>query len=178
MNRDLRVGMSGQNRPTLQAILRSATELQPFVTIFLDVQDKLELLSRSMDERAYRKIKADIEADCQRKLQALETVWELYKGKPSPEAANKLPPSSLTAVVRQAIPGLGEEFSIWEIQKQMEKLFPAIQYKKNSLSGTLTRMHHRREIEIVRKGEGTVPTVYKVGSLFPRHTAEENEKEP
>ena len=178
MNKDLRVGMNGQNRPTMQAIWRCATELQPFVTIFLDVQDRLGLPSRYMDEREYIKIKADIEADCQRKLEALETVWSLYKGKPSADVTNRLPPSSLTAVVRQAMPSLGEKFSIWEIQKQMEKLFPAIHYKKNSLSGTLTRMHQRKEIEIVRKGEGTAPAVYKRGTSFHLPPVEESDKEP
>lgn len=170
MNRHLRVGMGNTKEPTIRALWRCAGELQSYSKIFLDLQYKTVLQSHCMDEQEYGKIKEDLEADYKRKLEALELLWSALRDK-APEAVPKaetkaLPSQSLTAIIRQALPNLKEEFSIWEIKQEIEKMYPALkgQYKKNSLSGTLTRMKDRGEIIVVQAGEGTAPSIYRRGS--------------
>jgi hypothetical protein len=169
VNRRLRVGMGTSNRPTLQALFRCADELQRYVLIIpLDMQSNAELSSRIMDEKEYKRIRQDIEDAYRRQLEALDMVWAFEQHKniagvvgPAEPSSRLLPAQSMTALVREVLPKLGERFSIWEIQKEIDKMYPGAQFKTNSLSGTLTRMHQRKEILIVKKGEGTAPTIYK-----------------
>jgi hypothetical protein len=144
-------------------------ELQGYVTIIpLDKCDVAGLKSRIMDEKEYKRIRQDITDNCQRQLDALEVIWSLEQQRaaagsveyPRP-SSRQLPAQSMTALVRLVLPKLGDTFSIWEIQQEIEKLYPGANYKTNSLSGTLTRMHQREEILIEKKGEGTAPTIYR-----------------
>jgi hypothetical protein len=117
-----------------------------------------------MDERVYEQIKKDLAAEYRKKLEALDIIWASYRDKAKNPTLELDVRASITDLVRQVLPKLGEEFSIWDIKKAIEKTFPEAKgtFRKNSLSGTLTRMQQRGEIEIVRKGSGTLPTTYRL----------------
>jgi hypothetical protein len=162
--------MGKTKETTMRALWRCTGELQSYTKISLDLQGNAVLQSLGMNEQEYMKIKEDLEADYKRKLEALELLWSALRGNasaPAPKDENKtLPSQSLTDIIRQALPKLKEEFSIWEIKQEIERMYPAMkgQYKKNSLSGTLTRMKDRGEITVVQAGEGTAPSIYRRGN--------------
>jgi len=154
--------MGRYGQVTMQALWRCAEALQIYLNKPLDMQSNAKLESIGMDEREYRKIKEDLQADYKRKLEALELLWSGLRDKPTDKPELR-PAQSMTDIVRQALPNLGEQFSIFEVRKEIERMFPALKgaYRTTSLSSTLTRMHQRHEIEVIREGKGTAPTIYR-----------------
>ena len=170
MDRYLRVGMRGSSQLTLQGLWRCVITLSPSLQNLLDSEELAEVKCKfAMDEEQYRKLKQDLENDYKRKLEALDLLYSALGGKSAPADMQGLRPQSMTQLVRQALPNLGETFSIWEIGAEVERQYPALKgkYKVSSLSATLSRMSKRGEIVVVQKGEGPAPTIYKKGSGPP-----------
>ena len=86
--------MSLQPKPTatMRHIFRAQRELQSYLKKPIDLQSIAELHSIPMDQREYDRIKRDIareleeaQAKCQKRLDSLEVIWELERGKQPPE---------------------------------------------------------------------------------------------
>lgn len=146
-------------------VWRATSELQHYLKNPLDVQHSAALECGCMDEREYRKIKEDLIAEHKRRLEALETIWAIYKPKvksATPEIDAK---PSIPDLVRAVLLSdmIGETFTIWDVRKTIEKRFPESKgnFRKNSLSGTLTRMAQRKEIAIAKHGSGTQASTFR-----------------
>lgn len=124
----------------------------------LDMQYCFMLGCSSMDEKEYRRMLEELKRDYEKKVQALNTVWQMYQTK-----GETTPTASVADLMREAIDKLEEPFHLWQVRNQIEADHPEAKgkIKTNTLSGHLTRMHKRGELEIVKKGYGTQPSSYK-----------------
>jgi predicted nuclease with TOPRIM domain len=111
-----------------------------------------------MDEKEYRQMLEELKRDYEKKVEALNTVWEMYQNKG--ETTRTV---SVADLMREAISKLGEPFHLWQVRNQIEADHPEAKgrLKVNTISGHLTRMQRRGELEVVKKGYGTQPSSYK-----------------
>jgi len=149
---------AARTRRAWQPIFRALAMLPEYPKKKLDMQHCIMLSCRSMDEREYKKLKEEALAEYTRKLAAIETVWEM-----SSKDAAIVPMISIADAMREAIEKIAEPFHLWQVRQQIESDHPEMKgrVKVNTISGHLTRMHKRGELEIVRKGYGTQPSSYK-----------------
>ena len=163
--------MSLQPKPTatMRHIFRAQRELQSYLKKPIDLQSIAELHSIPMDQREYDRIKRDIareleeaQAKCQKRLDSLEVIWELERGKQPPEEL--LDSITWSDMAKKVIPTLQENFSRYELEKAVIERFPAFKnkWRKNSLGGILTRMIARKEIEVTIPGSGPRPARYRL----------------
>lgn len=141
-----------------KGLFRALSTLPDYDKKELDMQHCFMLGCSSMDEKEYRQMLEELKRDYEKKVDALNTVWEMYKNKG--EAAQTI---SVADLMREAIDKLEEPFHLWQVRNQIEADHPEAKgkVKTNTLSGHLTRMHKRGELEIVKKGYGTQPSSYK-----------------
>ncbi len=114
-----------------------------------------------MNQRQYDRMKADIEADCRRKLEALELVWQMANknATPNPARSGK---GALLAAVRAVVQVTTGEFSARDIQNRIRLNNPSFAaVKRASVSSTLKRLHASQEIERVTEGSGKRGATYK-----------------
>lgn len=131
-----------------------------------------------MNYREYQRLKAEAEAECRRKVEAIETVWKLING--NTPANGHVPASSqngskpadpdvfrgsLQEAVRRAYQSLSGEFTHKEIYKQITVDDPVfaekIKDKLPSLSNTLKRLSDVKELVLVEVGRGKRPSRFR-----------------
>jgi hypothetical protein len=141
-----------------KGLLRPYTEK---LKITLDTQHCAVLHCTAMDEQEYERIKKEINSRHAKELEALETIWNIERGKQPP--MDILGSVTWADMVRKVLPGLSEPFGKFEIEKAVIEQFRGAKDKlrKNSLSGILTRMQQHHEIELVEAGSGPRPSTYR-----------------
>jgi|GEM_PF-2430985 len=133
-----------------------------------------------MNESEYKKLKDRVAAEYKRKLEAIETVWQMSAEnkpeRPEPEvngarrprvgsARRKAGKGAVLRAVREAIATMRGEFTSKDIKMAIESESPSIatNMKKASLWTALRKLEERGEIETVKPGVGRSPNTYRKG---------------
>lgn len=126
-----------------------------------------------MTEKEYRRLKAMIEDRYKADLSALERVWALQGGSPTPSGnfLRRSDRSTITEAVRKAVANLQEQFTAKDILTSIHESQPDA--KLNAVSTVLKRLALEGAIEVVKKGTGTALSVYgRPGSREPDHSTD------
>lgn len=111
-------------------------------------------------EAALQKESSDLEADYRGKDKGLDDTWEMIQKDKPPEVL------SIADMMRKVISGLEQPFQSWRVLERLKEDFPeASGTKMKTISGHLTRMRRRGELEILDRGSGTTPGQYQVKKL-------------
>jgi hypothetical protein len=118
-----------------------------------------------MQEREYLRLKREIEQRCRKDLESLERVWELSKttGGGSKETGDGIKRGDLQNAIIRAIGQFTTDFTAEQMHAKIKVTNPEIgdKAKSSSVSSALNRMGGN-EIEIVIRGVGRKPSVYRV----------------
>lgn len=111
-----------------------------------------------MRESEYLKLKQRIEADCRKKLDALDLVWKMSggsNGKPenhAPSAMEGRTKGQLVRAVREFIHQASSDFAISDIQAGLRQSHPELgEVRRQSIATALRR---QKGIETVIEGKG------------------------
>ncbi|HEV8587709.1 MAG TPA: hypothetical protein VGQ72_02450 [Pyrinomonadaceae bacterium] len=122
-----------------------------------------------MRESEYLRLKAQIEKDCQQKLQALETVWQLASTnghKPVTSRKRRRRNGGLNSAITPLLPELKQQDTFSQPQ-----VFTMLQEKQPELAATITpaavssalrRMEEDGLISLVVQGAGQRASTYRV----------------
>ena len=118
-----------------------------------------------MNERDYLRLKRQTEEECRRKLEALETVWEMAKKNASKEhapLAEMVERGDLREAILEAIHQITHDFTVEHVLAKIRAVDPALgeKAKSSSVSSALNRMVPS-DLELVLKGAGRKPSVYR-----------------
>jgi len=116
-----------------------------------------------MNDREYARLRATIEADYRRKLDALELIYGM-----TPKASTAAPSTlaitpikgELTQAAIKAVQQAKGEFNIRDIEQLIKVTNGNMDVKRGSLSNILKRLEGK-EIEVIEKGSGKRPTKYR-----------------
>ncbi|MGA2482038.1 MAG: hypothetical protein ABSF92_02845 [Candidatus Acidiferrales bacterium] len=120
-----------------------------------------------MNDREYRRLRAEAEAEYKRKLEAIETVWKMSGASTSNgtgASGSSMSRGALLDAVRAAVKLIpGGDFTIKEVAEQIEHSNSALasRVKKASISGTLKRLADDKEIVVVALGSGKRASRYR-----------------
>jgi hypothetical protein len=112
-----------------------------------------------MHEREFKRIRATIEADYRKKLDALELVYSMAAKNGASSSAAPVKGKLAQAVV-EAIQHTDAQFSARDIETLVSVTRPELAAKRASISNTLKRLEGR-EIELIEKGSGKRPSTYR-----------------
>lgn len=114
-----------------------------------------------MDYAEYKKLKEEIDAEYQKKKEALEMVWHMSQkhNKDNVSGANNTD-VSFSDSVRKVIAGLTGDFTVNEVKQGLED-HGVKEVDRLAITNTLHRLFRRKEIEVVRKGAGRTSSVYR-----------------
>lgn len=135
-----------------------------------------------MRERDYLRKRAEIEAHCQRDLEALDRVWAMFHTEAPPQKVVSKRRTSAIAdlsgnqedksfgkrdTVRVALQGLSGEFMTKNVRAVLDERFPdrSPAITENQLSSILARLAKRGEIDVVRPKSGRMAAIYATKSI-------------
>jgi hypothetical protein len=113
-----------------------------------------------MKEREYLRLKRQIEAEYQEKMQALDLVWRMA-GKPE-QRAGRLPRAEIQQFVRSFVNEWRDgDFSVDDVINYVRQQAPSSVLSRSSLSKALRRLALNRQLEIAAQGKGRKPSRYR-----------------
>jgi hypothetical protein len=112
-----------------------------------------------MHEREYKRLRATIEADYRKKLEALDLIYGMAARNGAPSASAPVR-GELAQVVASAIQQVKGDFNVRDIEQTLKVAEPGLVVKRASLSNTLKRFVGS-EIELVEKGTGKRASRYR-----------------
>jgi hypothetical protein len=123
-----------------------------------------------MKESEYNELKQQFKAEYQKKLEALEIVYQASQERePLPSPAwepTKVPDGSgtLAGAIKDVLPLLSDPFNINDVIKLVEEYHHEIKKPINptSVSGGLRQLHRKGILKVIEPGRGTKPTIYLV----------------
>lgn len=151
-----------------------------------------------MREKDYVRLKAKIDADYRKNLEALERIWSMARGTPpaghaTPGSATysdtteKVPPPAtmepaalsenkaaqgLAKCVRDFVSTTSDSFTIVDVEKAVINHIPGV--RRVSISTALKRFERRGGVVIVEKGSGRRPSRYRrADATTPKEVKEE-----
>lgn len=118
-----------------------------------------------MQEREYLRLRREIEERCKADLASLERVWELSRtsGGSKKDTGDGIKRGDLQNAIIRAIGQFATDFTAEQMHARIKVTDPEIgeKAKPSSVSSALNRMEGS-EIEIVVRGVGRKPSVYRV----------------
>jgi hypothetical protein len=136
-----------------------------------------------MDQQEYDAIRAQIQERYERDLAALDRVWELAGNRAAPRdvqssvtlqmmapaamslAVQRLKHGFVDRHVKRAVYDLRDQpFTHRDVAEWIARHDPATaaRIKRESIASVLARLAHLQQIEIVKPGVGTLPTIYQM----------------
>jgi len=115
-----------------------------------------------MQEREYLRLKREIEERYREDLASLERVWELSRG-PASGGSDGIKRGDLQNAIIRALGQFASDFTAEQMHAKIKVTDPEIgeKAKPSSVSSSLNRMEGN-EIEVVIRGVGRKPSVYRV----------------
>ena len=115
-----------------------------------------------MDYTEYKRLKDQIEEERQKKLAALEVVWQLSNGSSSASSGEvgQSGKASKSDSIRKVIEGLAGDFNADDVQQGI-KDHGVRGVTRSQIINTLHRLCRRAELVVVKKGQGRLPGVYR-----------------
>jgi len=122
-----------------------------------------------MNQREYERLKREIQAEYQKKLEALEMIWQMAQNRNHSTASattrstSELARGFLLSAVKNALQHISGDFSQHIVVQKIAELHPNLSpVKRASVSSALKRLAGGKEIELVEAGSGKRPSVYRV----------------
>src|SRR5437879_1070823 len=119
-----------------------------------------------MNQREYERLKGEAAAEYKKKLEAIDLVWRMSGGTSqngsNPDVGH-VGKGSLLQAVKQAVQFLTGEFTLRDVEKQIQatdSVFAA-KIKRPSLSSTLKRLAEDKDIVLVAAGSGKRASKYR-----------------
>ncbi len=124
------------------------------------------MVTIAMNEREYKRLKSEAEAEYRRKLEAIETVWKMSGGasRNGAEAPSQVfGKGVLLKAVRHTLEEIRGDFTVRDIESRIRIFNPtlAATVRRPSLSSTLKRLEESHEVELVLAGSGKRPSKYR-----------------
>jgi hypothetical protein len=116
-----------------------------------------------MHRKEYDRLRAKIEADYQRDLDALERIWAIAGvASPQSKSDSTQPKGEVMRVIREAVLSISGDVTVQVVEQHIAAAFPdlASRLKRPSVSSALQRLAADEELEIKELGRGKRPTVY------------------
>jgi len=113
-----------------------------------------------VNEKQYLRLRRQIEDDYKKKLDALETVWRMVSD-PAAEPATSHPRQNLMPLVRDAVATVDGPFTQTDLQEQLAAKNPSASIRRSSLASALRRLVDEGVLEIVERGVGKKPSIYR-----------------
>lgn len=114
-----------------------------------------------MDYEEYKRLKEEIEAEYQKKKEALEMIWRMSQkhngGNVSDGERSNI---SVSDSIRIVIDSLSGDFTADNIQQGL-KDHNVKGANRLLITNTLHRLSRRNEIVVVKKGVGRTPSIYR-----------------
>jgi len=115
----------------------------------------------SVHEREYKRLRATIEADYRKKIDALDLIYSMSGGgNGTVTAAGNRVKGALAQGVVAAISQTTGDFNVRDLEESLRIMYPNLVVKRASLSNTLKRLEGK-EIEVVERGAGKRPSKYR-----------------
>lgn len=121
-----------------------------------------------MNDREYRRLKHQIEAEYQQKIHALEMVWTMANRARRNETgvrSDRPRKGALLALVRNVLPQMRGEFTQHTVLEKLRENNQTMDIKRASMSATLRKLSDDGEIELLELGSGKRPSRYRVKQL-------------
>lgn len=99
--------------------------------------------------------------DYEERRRALNEIWE-ENGWQSPKIQGK----KTAPLVREVVAEIDQEFTVSDVETKIREKYPYLlsSLHPSSISGVLSRMHKEGSVDVVSRGVGPVPSVYKRSS--------------
>jgi hypothetical protein len=122
-----------------------------------------------MKENEYLKLKRQIQAEYQKKLDALEMVWKMAKEETKKEWAGKGKADGhgeLLKAVQDSIAAFTGDFNVRDVEEKMKEMHPSIasRTKRSSISTVLKRLADNHDIAQIEKGTGRAASKYRLSA--------------
>lgn len=123
-----------------------------------------------MNYDEYKQLKQDIENEYKRNLEALEMVWRRCKNISTSVSEDTTTTDlnshyleNVSGAVRIVVEGLSGEFSADDVKRGLKDhgMLEGKEVRRISITNTLHRLFRRGELEVVRKGQGRTPGLYR-----------------
>jgi hypothetical protein len=122
-----------------------------------------------MNKKEYQKLRDDLRQEYEKKLAALDMVWEMMGGKPTASSPSMQSGKewahaiSKRDAVRETIKTINGEFNMHAVRHALLALHPAIsqEIEDNALSAIISKLAEMEEITTVRHKVGKAPAIYK-----------------
>lgn len=117
-----------------------------------------------MKEPEYLRLKRRIEADYQRRLDALTMVWEMARDSDAEHRSRGTPRAGgVRQAVDAAVAAIPGEISVQVVERWIGQQHPDLRdgLKRPSLSQALKRLTNSGVLEVVNRGAGKRPTIYR-----------------
>lgn len=124
----------------------------------------------AMDYQQYKKMRQDIQGECNRQLEALDMVWKRLQSINSPSKTPSLfsdtptdhSEQSFSEMIRTVIKGLKEDFNADDVQQGLiDHGFATLDsVNRLAITNSLHRLMRRGEIVLVKKGQGKQGSIY------------------
>lgn len=113
-----------------------------------------------MNEREFNRLRTQIKAEYQKKLEALDMVWKMCGG--ATKGSRTPPRGALASAVRQAVDARAGTFTVRDIEHTVCEANPgmATTVNRTSVSSALKRMANDDLITIASLGRGKRATIY------------------
>ena len=109
-----------------------------------------------MTEQEYFDLHNQAKTDYERKLEALNIVFDL-----SNQTRLRQKNGYLAKLISEAMPGLSDEFTAKDVKSAILTLNPNVKVNRSSLSHSMKKLMDKLNIEIVSVGKGRRGTVYR-----------------
>jgi DNA-binding transcriptional ArsR family regulator len=121
-----------------------------------------------MNEREFLRLRRQLDEDYNRKVQALELVWEMACG-PEPPPAHDTPDKvgkvAYSAEILAILSKISSVFTVKDVEEAIKRDRPDIKMDRSTISHTLKRAARDDQLAVVETGKGKRPTKYRrVGS--------------
>lgn len=114
-----------------------------------------------MEYAEYVKLKSEIEADYQKKKEALEMVWRMSKRHENGHSTDgETYKTTLSSNIREIIKGLPDQFDANDVEEGLKAIGVKLR-GRIALTNTLHRLYRRHELDVIKKGLGRTPGVYR-----------------
>ena len=118
-----------------------------------------------MKEPEYLRLKKQIQADYQHKLQALETIWNLANRSEhgTRNGATTSRRGDLQRAVREATEALGGELTVLRVEGWLQATYPDLAkgLSRSSISQALKRLTEAGELRLLQEGKGKRGATYQ-----------------
>jgi hypothetical protein len=164
----------------LVIIMRSATKKILIHRCDMD-KNEISMLKEKVHNEYSQRIE-ELKLEMGKKLEAINIVAEIVGDNSSLAPSNQTiqlsrKESSKTAgasLVEEIINEMEGNFSMRDVKKLLLEKYQGFEFSRNSWHTAINKMKNNKEIEVIQKGAGRAPSVFKKTEIYGNKAATEN----